>query len=129
MLCRFPYFFCRQHTVVDQSVVVEYYFTLVHALSVDEHKHSPARTRYSNQVLYTMFIFLTKNQKNKIKTPNGWRTIKSLVHKIRLHSRRGKGMAESFSREKLRHGPRKKVAEKSCVTFLLRDPGWYVQRT
>ena len=39
--------------------------------------------------------------------PNGWRTIKSLVHKIRLHSRRGKGTAESFSREKLRHAPQK----------------------
>ena len=40
--------------------------------------------------------------------PNGWRTIiKSLVHKIRLHDRRGKGMAESFSREKLRHAPQK----------------------
>ena len=38
--------------------------------------------------------------------PNGWRTIKSLVHKIRPHGRRGKGMAESFS----------KVDEKSCVT-------------
>ena len=43
----------------------------------------------------------------KIKMPNGWRTIKSLVHKIRLHGRRGKGMAESFSREKLRHAPQK----------------------
>ena len=53
-------------------------------------------------------IFLTKNLKNKIKMPNGWRMIKSLVHKIRLHSRRGKeGMAESFSREKLRHAPQK----------------------
>ena len=30
-------------------------FAAVHALSVDEHKHSPARIRYSNQVLYTMF--------------------------------------------------------------------------
>ena len=39
--------------------------------------------------------------------PNGWRTIKSLVHKIRLHGRRGKGMAEPFSREKLRHAPQK----------------------
>ena len=52
-------------------------------------------------------IFLTKKLKNKIKMPNGWRTIKSLVHKIRLHGRRGKGMAESFSREKLRHAPQK----------------------
>ena len=44
---------------------------------------------------------------SQIKIPNGWRTIKSLVHKIRLHGRRGKGMAKSFSREKLRHGPQK----------------------
>ena len=39
--------------------------------------------------------------------PNGWKTIKSLVHKIRLHGRRGKGMAEFFSREKLRQAPQK----------------------
>ena len=42
-----------------------------------------------------------------LKITNGWRTINSLVHKIRLHGRRGKGMAESFSREKLRHAPQK----------------------
>ena len=53
-------------------------------------------------------IFLTKKQKNKkTKMPNGWRTIKSLVHKIRPYGRRGKGMAESFSREKLRPAPQK----------------------
>ena len=52
-------------------------------------------------------IFLTKNKKTKIKMLNGWRTIKSSVHKIRLRGRRGKGMAESFSREKLRHAPQK----------------------
>ena len=39
--------------------------------------------------------------------PNGWRTINSLVHKIRLHGRGGKGMAESFSRQKSRHAPQK----------------------
>ena len=39
--------------------------------------------------------------------PNLWRTINSLVHKIRLHGRRGKRMAESFSREKWRHAPQK----------------------
>ena len=33
--------------------------------------------------------------------------IHTYIHKIRLHSRRGKGMAESFSREKLRHAPQK----------------------
>ena len=30
-----------------------------------------------------------------------------IVHRIRLHGRRGKGMDESFSREKLRHRERK----------------------
>ena len=39
--------------------------------------------------------------------PNEWRTINSLVHKIRLHGRRGKGMAVSFSRQKSRHAPQK----------------------
>ena len=56
--------------------------------------------------------------------PNEWRTIKSLVHKIRLHGRRGKGMANSFSREKLRRAPQKAGGWK-----ILCDPGWYVQRT
>ena len=45
--------------------------------------------------------------KMKIKMPDGWRTMRSLVHKIRLRGRRGKGMAESFSREKLRQAPQK----------------------
>ena len=64
-------------------------------------------TRWDVSSIPANGIFLTKKLKNKIKMPNGWRTIKSLVHKIRLHSRRGKGMAESFSREKLRHSPQK----------------------
>ena len=60
-------------------------------------------------------IFLTKNNyKTKIKMPNAWRTIKSLVHKSRLHGRRGKGMAESFPREKLRHAPQKGGWEILC---------------
>ena len=75
-------------------------------------------TRWDVSSIPANGIFLTKNLKIKIKMPNGWRTIKSLVvHKIRLHSRRGKGMAESFSQEKLRRTHRrKKVNEKSCVT-------------
>ena len=64
-------------------------------------------TRWDVSSIPANGIFLTKKLKNKIKMPNGWRTIKSLVHKIRLHSRRGKEMAESFSREKLRHAPQK----------------------
>jgi hypothetical protein len=39
--------------------------------------------------------------------PTGLLTITSLVHKIRVHGRRGKGMAESFSRKKLRQAPQK----------------------
>ena len=64
-------------------------------------------TRWDVSSIPANGIFLTKNKKNKIKMPNGWRTINSLVHKIRLHGRRGKGMAESFSRQKSRHAPQK----------------------
>ena len=56
--------------------------------------------------------------------PNEWRTIKSLVHKIKFDFTvdKGKGMAESFSREKLRYAPQKEGGWKkllwpfSCVT-------------
>ena len=64
-------------------------------------------TRWDMSSIPANGIFLTKNKKTKIKMPNGWRTINSLVHKIRLHGRRGKGMAETFSREKFRHAPQK----------------------
>ena len=62
--------------------------------------------------------------------PNKWRTINSLVHKIRLHGRRGKGTAESFSREKLRQAPQEQGGELSCtgMTFLPCDPGWCVRK-
>ena len=54
---------------------------------------------------------------------NGWRTIKSLVHKIQLHGRREKESLNP-SREKNKGTHRRKmVDEKSCVTFLLCDPG------
>ena len=56
-------------------------------------------TRWDVSSIPANGIFLTKKLKTKIKMPNGWRTIKSLVHKIRLQGRRGKGTAES-SREK-----------------------------
>ena len=64
-------------------------------------------TRWDVSSIPANGFFLTKKLKTKMKMPNGWRTIKSLVHKIRLHGRRGKGMAESSSREKLRHAPQK----------------------
>ena len=51
---------------------------------------------------------------HKKKMPNKWRTIKSLVHKIRLHGRRGKGTTESFSRGKVRQTPQKEAGEILC---------------
>ena len=35
--------------------------------------------------------------------PIEWKTIKALVHKIRLHGRREKGMAESFNELDVQH--------------------------
>ena len=55
----------------------------------------------------TRFFSQKKRKKEKKCPTGGERLNKSLVHKIRLLSRRGKGMAESFSREKLRHTPQK----------------------
>ena len=54
--------------------------------------------------------------------PNEWKTIKSLVHKIRLHGWRGKGMAESLlarkskARTAERRWMRNPVWPYSCVT-------------
>ena len=45
---------------------------------------------------------------------NKRRTINSWVDKIRLHGRRGKGTAESFSQEKLRQAPQKEGGEILC---------------
>ena len=47
-----------------------------------------------------------------------------LVPKSRVHDRRGKAMAESFSLGKLRHAPQKEGGWE-----ILRDPGWYFQRS
>ena len=55
-------------------------------------------TRWDVSSIPANGIFLTKKtKKQNKKIPNGWRTVESLVHKIRLHGRRGEGMAESFS--------------------------------
>ena len=47
----------------------------------------------------------------------------SMAYKIRLHGRRGKKTAESFSREKLRQAPQNEGRE------ILYDPGWYVHKS
>ena len=66
--------------------------------------------------------------RTKKQMPNGRRTIIFLLHQIRLHGRRGKRLAESFSRERLTHAPQKELDEKYRRTSLLCDSGWYVQR-
>ena len=59
--------------------------------------------------------------------PNKWLTIKSLVHKIRLTVDEGKErLNPSHEKNKGMHR-RRKADEKLCVTFLLCDPGWYIQ--
>ena len=89
------------------------------------------RPTLSAAIVFRVHPFLAKKYRElpflaiaQIKMPDGWRTIKSVVHKIRLYGRRGKGMAESFSTAE-----RRGMRNKSCVTFLLCDPGWYIQRT
>ena len=77
----------------------------VHAFIILARRIQPFLSLVDREV--DLYVLTIKSLKNKIKVPNGGRTIKSLVHKIRLHSRRGKGMAESFSREKLRHASQK----------------------
>ena len=70
-----------------------------------------------------------KKIKIKIKMPNKWRTIiKSLVHKIRFHGIIDEGKERlNPSREKNKGTHRRrKVDEKSCVTFLLCNAGWYM---
>ena len=52
----------------------------------------------ANDIILFYFIF---SQKKKM--PNEWKTIKALVHKIRLHGRREKGMAESFNELDVQH--------------------------
>ena len=65
------------------------------------------------------FFLTNKNKKIKKCPTSKWRVFNSLVQKNRLHGRRGKGTAESFSREKLRQAPQKEGGEILC------DPGWY----
>ena len=93
---------------VDGTIPVYYYkpILLCTRPGSSEVPRNPL-TRWDESSIPANGIFLTKKIKTKIKLPNGWRTIESLVHKIRLHGRRGKRMAESFSREKLRHAPQK----------------------
>ena len=79
-----------------------------------------SRCRHTNWDFSSQMKIKNKNKK----VLNKWRTISSSVHKIWLHGRRGKGTAESFSREKSRQAPQKEGGRE-----ILCDPGWYVQRT
>ena len=57
---------------------------------------------------WDFFYKIINKNKNKAQQ---LRTIESLVHKIRLHGRRGKGTAKSLSREKRRLAPQKEGGE------------------
>ena len=80
--------------------------------------------------LHELGFFLTKKiEKNRIKKyPTSGERLNRQYTNIRLHGRRGKGKAESFSRENKGKHRRRNVDEKSCVTFLLCDPSWYAQK-
>ena len=71
------------------------------------------------RILFTGFVVRIRTgifphkKKKKKKCPTSG-TINSLVHKIRLHGRQGKGTTESFSREKLRQAPQKEGGEMLC---------------
>ena len=76
----------------------------------------------ANDIIYKILFSKNKKNKNNLLTrwdmsliqandiilnfymPNEWRTTKALVHKTRLHGRRGKGMAESFNELDVPHG-------------------------
>ena len=64
-------------------------------------------TRWDVSSIPANIIFLTKKKKKKKNAQRVENDEIVLVHKIRHHGRRGKGTAESFSREKLRHAPQK----------------------
>ena len=68
-------------------------------------------------------IFLTKKLKNTNKNPQRVNT------KFDFMVDEGKEWLNPSREKNEGTHHRKKVDEKSCVTFLLCDPGWYVQRT
>ena len=93
---------------LQRSVCTNGIYSLLRSTPVAQLAPRNLLTRWDVSSIPANGIFLTKNKnKKQKKMPNGWRTINSLVHKIRLHGRRGKGMAESFSRQKSRHAPQK----------------------
>ena len=101
-----PWFRPKRNSFISVMLLVSYDLQHAGRPGSSEVPHNPL-TRWDVSSIPANGIFLTKKLKTKIKMPNWWRTIKSLVHKIRLHGRRGKGMGESFSREKLRHAPQR----------------------
>ena len=87
-------------------------------------------TRWDVSSIPANGIFLTKKLKKQNKMPYVWRTIKPLEYtKFDFTIDEGKEWLNP-SREKNKGMHRRKEEdEKSCVTFLLCDPGWYVERT
>ena len=83
-------FFAHDPSHVSLLLYLE--FSLMNILILDLHgsRSTPVAqlaprnllTRWDVSSIPANGIFLTKNSKTKIKMPNGWRTINSLVHKI-----------------------------------------------
>ena len=83
-------------------------------------------TRWDVSSIPANGIFLTKNLKNESKNAQ---RVENEYTKFDFTVDEGKEWLNP-SREKNKGTyRRKKVDEKSCVTFLLCDTGWYVQRT
>ena len=72
---RMSSFFYDYHTLICVC------FFPIHPLGSSEVPHNPL-TRWDVSSIPANGIFLTKKLKKTKKMPNGWRTIKSLVHKI-----------------------------------------------
>ena len=70
-------------------------------------------------------VNVRKQQQQHKKKPNKWRTIKSLVQhtKFDFSVEEGKERLNPSREKKTGNHRRRKVDEKSCVTFLLCDPG------
>ena len=66
---------------------------------------------------------------NEIDVQNGWEENTHTHTKFDFTVDEGKEWLNPYREKNEGTHHRKKVDEKSCVTFLLCDPGWYVQRT
>ena len=84
-------------------------------------------TRWDVSSIPANGIFLTKRKTNKNKNKNAQRVENDTKFDFTVDE--GKEWLNPSREKNQGMHRRKKMDEKSCVTFLLCDPGWYVQRT